>query len=118
MTNYIITRHPATIEWLQSIVQGETIIIPHLHEDMIPKLTREDKVYGILPIHLINRILRRGAEYYAVILPRVPRSRRGQELTISELKEYGAYVARVSSLTLDPIPRVGNRKQTSGGGVR
>lgn len=114
MVNYIITRHPATIEWLKTVIEGETVIVPHLHEDMIPKLTGEDRVYGILPVHLIYRILRRGAEYYAIILPRVPRERRGQELTVRELKEYGAYIARVSGLELEPIPR--GRKMTSGGG--
>ena len=48
------------------------MIVPHLTDDHIKRIGPGDRVYGVLPLHLIHRVLRRGAEYYAVVLPRVP----------------------------------------------
>lgn len=96
-----MTRHKDTARWILSLpgVKGEPVsVIPHLQEDHIRGLKPGDRVYGILPLHLIHRLLQRGVEYYAVVLPRVPDELRGKELDIHEIKQYGGRIWKVEAL--------------------
>lgn len=104
MTDWIITRHESTVAMVREKMGLEdVVIVPHLTEDLIGEMRSGDRVYGILPLHLIYQLRARGVDYYAIVLPNVPPERRGQELSLAELKEYGFRVLRVSELHLEEI---------------
>jgi len=95
---YIVTRHDATIQWIQSIIDEDAKVVPHLKDEDIKKMKEGDKVYGILPLHLIIRLLQKGVEYYGIVLPNVPPEKRGQELSLSQIREYGGKILNIKSI--------------------
>ena len=62
-----------------------------------------DQVYGVLPVHLIEAVLRAGAEYYALVLPNLPPEKRGQELSASEMEALGARIFRVWAIDMEEV---------------
>jgi len=104
MVDYIITRHPATVAMIKKKMGLKNpIVLPHLDEKRISQIMPDDRVYGVLPIHLIYKILMTGAHYYAVVLPDVPPERRGEELTEAELKKYGFRILKVDEIYLREV---------------
>ncbi len=84
--NYIfVSRHKGAREWAAKHVQN-VHIVSHLSLDDIHK---GDKVYGILPIDLVEKICTKGARYFALVIDR-KKSDRGKELTARQLKNRNA----------------------------
>jgi len=103
---WIVTRHEDTVRWVlsfQELSQERVKVVPHLTDEHIKMMGPGDRVYGVLPLHLIHRVLRRGAEYYAVVLPRVPEDRRGAELSIEEIRRYGGRIWKVEDLKVEEV---------------
>ncbi len=77
-----MSRHAGLVEWLRLRgVTGE--VIPHVTD---PAQIRGKVVYGVLPLNLAAE----AAEVWAVDLPNLPAAKRGQELTVEEMDEFGA----------------------------
>lgn len=100
---YIVTRHDATIEWIKSIVKERVRVVPHLDDDCILQMKQGDIVYGILPIHLIKRLLRKGITYYHVVLPNIPFKCRGKELTLSQIKKFGGQIWKINNIDCEMV---------------
>ncbi len=80
--NVIVARHTGLVEWLRLRgVIGE--VIPHVTD---PSQIRGKVVYGVLPLNLAAE----AAEVWVVDLPNLPAAKRGQELSIQEMDEFGA----------------------------
>jgi len=97
---YVVTRHAGLVQWLDEhgyvIIDGEQpTIVDHVTDELIEQLKPGDAVIGIAPPHLIARINARGARFFAVELPRLPREWRGKELTPEMMDEAGAEVREV-----------------------
>lgn len=103
---WIVTRHEDTVRWVlsfQELSQERVKVVPHLTDEHIKMMGPGDRVYGVLPLHLIYQLKVRGVDYYAIVLPNIPLEKRGQELTVKELLEYGFRVLRVSELHLEEV---------------
>ncbi|QGZ14607.1 putative CRISPR-associated protein [Methanobacterium virus PhiF3] len=104
MVDYIITRHPATVSMVVKKMKiDKPVVIPHLTGDHLREMKMGDRVYGVLPIHLLYKVLMTGAHYYAIVLPDVPHERRGEELTEGELKKYGFRLLKVDEIYLREV---------------
>ena len=80
MKTLIVSRHTATIQWLQNQgVDGE--VISHA----TPEAVEGAIVYGNIPLHLaaLAKIV------HMVQIPNLPAEKRGEDLTQSEIVEYG-----------------------------
>jgi len=102
-TLYVITRHQSTVDWIMAKLNGrgvgrDVFVTGDLSEEMILRMRKGDVVYGILPIHLIKRLLRKGVEYYHVVLPNVPYELRGKELTLKQVKEFGGQIWKIEDI--------------------
>lgn len=102
-TLYVITRHQSTVDWIMAKLNGrgvgrDVFVTGDLSEEMILRMRKGDVVYGILPIHLIKRLLRKGVEYYHVVLPRVPREFRGRELSLEQVREFGGEIWKIEDI--------------------
>jgi len=99
MTTLIVTRHPGAVAWLQSRgVEGD--IVSHLDPGQVGA---GDRVYGVLPVHLIDECLRRGAEVFILQLPQIPPELRGKEITAEDMDRLGVKVYEVASLQLREV---------------
>ncbi|GAB4380803.1 CRISPR-associated protein Csx16 [Methanothermobacter thermautotrophicus] len=100
---YIITRHQSTVHWILAKLNGkgldrDVFVTGHLSNEMMLRMRKGDTVYGILPIHLIRRLLRKGVEYFHVVLPHVPYELRGKELTLKQVKEFGGQIWKIDDI--------------------
>ncbi len=101
MVCWVVTRHDDTVKWIQTILGHNHIRqVDHLTPAVMGQMRPGDKVYGVLPLHLVKELLEMGIRYYAIVLPRIPAEKRGKELSISELKEVGIEIYRVSGLEM------------------
>lgn len=101
MTVHVVTRHPGALGWLRS--QG--ICWDRHHERFDARgIKGTDQVIGILPIRVAARICALGARYYHICM-NMPNDRRGSELTLEEMIQFGASLEefRISRL---PKPRM------------
>lgn len=101
--NYIITRHQGTVDWVRAKLNGkgldrDVFVAGHLSNEMIMRMKKGDAVYGILPIHLIKRLLRKGVEYYHMVLPDVPEEFRGKELSLEQVKAFGGQIWKIRDI--------------------
>lgn len=85
--NYLITRHPGALQWLEQQVAMPRMHLAHLEN--LRDLQRGDAVYGTLPIHLIAAVCARGAQYFHLEID-LPQDLRGQELSASQLDALNA----------------------------
>ena len=95
----IITRHKGAVEWIKS--RGfDGIVVEHLLEESI----EEGVTYiGVLPIQMIEKILKAGSQFVLLSLPAVAFSERGQELTPQEMSNAGATLSKISSIVMENI---------------
>jgi CRISPR-associated protein Csx16 len=84
MTTFLITRHPAAIEWVESQGVSADKVVTHLNSTQ--DLDAGDKVLGTLPIHLVAELTHRGVEYWHLSLSLLPELR-GKELSLTELQQ-------------------------------
>lgn len=90
MKTWLITRHSGAIEWFKHTGQHFDHHQAHITMDNIRP---NDRVYGSLPIHLVEEICSRGAEYWHLSLD-LPAHLRGQELTAEQLNQINARIER------------------------
>lgn len=88
MTTYFVSRHPGAIAWVKQQDFALDQLLTHLDASLIEA---GDRVIGTLPIHLAARVCESGGRYFHLSLD-LSAEKRGQELSIDELREYGAVV--------------------------
>jgi CRISPR-associated protein Csx16 len=88
MTTYFITRHPGALDWLEDQAIAVDQVIDHLDPDTV---RAGDVVIGSLPVNLAAQVCERGARYLHLSLD-LPAWARGRELSVEEMREYGARV--------------------------
>ncbi|MBN1192723.1 MAG: CRISPR-associated protein Csx16 [Coriobacteriia bacterium] len=100
MTVWLVSRHPAAVEWVME--QGVPVdrVAEHLTAGMV---VEGDTVIGALPVHLAADICDRRARYVHLALD-VPAGQRGAELTVDDMREYGA---RLTEYHVSPVGPLG-----------
>lgn len=87
----IVSRHQATIDWLQSIgIKGDVV------QHATPKDVLDKYVYGNLPLHFAHL----ARSVHVVEIPNLPEGKRGNDLTKEELIEYGV---RLQAYTVEKV---------------
>lgn len=85
MTTYFVTRHKGAVDWARE--QGiEAQHIPHL---AVERLKPGDTVLGTLPISIVAELCAKDCRYFHLSLD-IPPQKRGQELTLADMKAFGA----------------------------
>lgn len=85
MKTIVITRHIAAVQWLAARgIMGE--VLEHVDS---PEQIRGYHVIGNLPLYLAAE----AAQISAVEFPPLPAGKRGQDLTLTEMDEFGAFLA-------------------------
>ena len=81
----IVSRHPATVNYLKTVF-SEAKVVSHINSpEDIPS---GSLVIGNLPIHLIDELInKRGCRFVLVSLE-IPQELRGKELNEEELRKY------------------------------
>ena len=100
MTTFLITRHPATVDWLlHRNIEAE--LISHYDPDS-DRIGRGDWVIGNLPIQLIADICSRDARYLHLEME-VPEEMRGKELTVNDMDRFQARLVEYSALYIGEL---------------
>lgn len=94
---YLISRHPGAVHWMR--IHGHAFDVHREHLD-IAEIAPGDSIIGTLPINLAAEVCEKGA-YYVHLSLRLPRDARGQELSASELNDYGATLQEYRILRVD-----------------
>lgn len=101
MTVHVVTRHHGALDWLRS----HGIRWDRHHERFDARDIKEtDQVIGILPMRVAARICALGARYLHICI-NMPNDRRGSELTLEEMIQFGASLEEFRILML-PKPRM------------
>lgn len=82
----LVSRHIGTLDWFAQKGFAIDEHVVHFDASMIRK---GDTVLGVLPVHLAAEVCALGGQYYHLDLV-VPLEFRGQELTSTQLDEFGA----------------------------
>ena len=84
MATIFVCRHQGAMVWMKK----QSIAVDFWTDDLCLESVREnDKVIGILPMHLAAAVCARGAKFYALEL-NVPKLFRGRELSENQLKNF------------------------------
>ena len=88
----LLTRHPGAVQWLQRKLgnQSQLEIVAHLEH---VTLKRNDRVYGIFPMHLAAHLCTLGVECWMIDVV-IPATLRGVELSAEQLNQLGAELVR------------------------
>jgi len=86
--NILVSRHPGAIEWVK--LQGICIHTIR-HHLIIDDVRAGDRVFGVLPIHMIAAINAIGADYFHIVVSPTP-DMRGKEWTVAQLITMQAYL--------------------------
>lgn len=90
----IVTRHEGAKDFLRSKGYEGRVI-----EQFSPEMAEKgDLVIGVLPVQLIDEVLRRGARFISIIMPDVPEDMRGKELSPSQMEEFGARLVEIEDI--------------------
>lgn len=95
----IVSRHPASIQWLRSQLAQVDLQLAHLDTAM---LQPGDCVYGNLTIHLVAALNARGARYFHLQID-LPPELRGVELDDTQL---AALEPTLTEIRADVVPGV------------
>jgi CRISPR-associated protein Csx16 len=79
--NIIVSRHPASIEWLRQQLNPVDLELAHLDTEL---LQPGDCVYGNLTVHLVVEVNERRARYFHLQI-NLPPELRGVELDAQQL---------------------------------
>ena len=89
---WIVTRHTGAYQW----VKEETELGQNTFENFTKVKTFDptviqdgDTVVGILPMHLACSVCSAGGRYFAITMD-VPKNKRGSDLTVGQMKKFGA----------------------------
>lgn len=100
MASWFVSRHPGALTWF---IQKHIPIdhcVEHLDTSLISK---NDTVYGVLPLHAIAEICEKGARYFALNF-KLEFSNRGKELTAEVMDQLGC------KLTQYTVTAIGKEK--------
>lgn len=101
MMDWIVTRHYATAKYIEKKAKLKTFTrVDRVSKGVLEDIKRGDRVYGILPIYLAQKIIEKGAEYYAIILPKVNPDKWNKELTQAELIDSGIEIHKIKNLQM------------------
>jgi len=87
--NWLITRHQGLIDWAQQKGQEFDVVRDHLDPADFLYLGEGDRVYGILPLYLINEVGQHGAVYWHLEI-KLTLGQRGTEFTEQFLHQQAA----------------------------
>lgn len=79
---YLVSRHPAAIEWIKQQTSVDQVI-EHLDISLIQP---GDTVIGTLPVHLAAQVCERGGHYLHLELT-IPEGLRGKELSFEDMEK-------------------------------
>lgn len=85
MKTYIITRHPATVEYLKEVFSYDAEIIIHADDNFFASLKENDTVIGILPAPLMTRVCKITNKPFYHFEINLPPELRGKELSLHDL---------------------------------
>jgi len=113
----IVSRYPAAISFARSeleragLLSGEPEVLPHLDESTLSQLGEGDIVAGVLPLPIVARLLGAGVRVFLISL-NLPPEARGRELSIEEMRSYGACLLEVKGvIKLTPLDEVMDKKR-------
>ena len=114
---HIVSRHPATIAWLDGYAAKGQHCLTH-KELYLSAIEPGDKVYGTLPLHLAAAVCEEGAEFYAVSL-KIPRERKGEEIGADEIGEYISVTQYdvTEIIEVEEVPEVEPQRRNYSGGL-
>jgi len=99
MTTHIITRHKGAIEWLEKKgYKGEIS-----DTAVVEKYKKGDAVIGVLPIHIICELEKKGVETILIQMPTIPPEARGKEITPEDMDKYGAKLLRIKKCECEEV---------------
>lgn len=102
MTVYFITRHPMTERWVRFASRRSKLPwqVDTVLEHLDPAIVQPgDVVMGTLPLNVVDAVLQRGAQFWALDLD-VPPALRGKELSATQL---AAFKARLTQYEVKSI---------------
>ena len=110
----IVTRHPATVEWLRQQLSGQRrqVVLPHLDRDLLtrphwqgrPLDWRHTRFFGVFPLWLAADIAMLGGQCWSVDLANTLCSR-GAELNLTDLNQCRPTLVRYRVIALDRMVR-------------
>lgn len=104
MTNIIISRHKGTIEWLKNdmMIEDPVIIKSASLRSIDEYVNKHDKVYGNASLEIIEKVLKKGAEFYYVSVPgnKWRKGGKSKSLNRHQMAEDDAKLLRVKKLEL------------------
>lgn len=102
MATYFVSRHPGALHWMQQHGPAFDRHVPHLDPAQVQP---GDTVIGTLPVNLAAQVCARGAAYWHLVLE-MPAQKRGQELSVQELKVLGAALQQfhITPQKVQPAP--------------
>lgn len=84
MSTWFVCRHPGAIEWMKN----QPIKIDHWETHLdVSKITKTDKVIGVLPMEMAADVCQKGAAFYALSFSSSA-GLRGKELSKELLSEF------------------------------
>jgi CRISPR-associated protein Csx16 len=88
MKTILVTRHQAVLKWIEN--QGIQVDqhLEHFHPD---QAQGGDTLIGNLPIGMVAKLNQMGVSYLHIDI-NVPQAFRGQELTETQMQEFGASI--------------------------
>ena len=87
--NWIINRHPATVEWFKHTYRVQATTLDYLDEQSLTLIKNGDTLLGNLPLQEIAKLCAKGVNYYEIRIPVAQPTRlRGQELNLEQLKQH------------------------------
>lgn len=93
-TTYIVSRHPATVEWIRNEGFSNPILIEHFTDSNMLELVEGDIVIGNLPLSIISEICEKNVAYYNISFENLSKDKRGRELALDEIIEAGINIKR------------------------
>lgn len=92
MSTVFVTRHPGARDWLARHGHSVDRTVDELTAADIAALSPGDTIIGTLPVALAAAVCARGARYFNLVIPSVPRELRGQELDADMLEQLGTRI--------------------------
>jgi putative CRISPR-associated protein (TIGR02620 family) len=95
MEKIVVTRHQNVVQWLVKYghVEPDVQVIAHANYKDI----KNKEVFGVLPMFLAHAA---GCVHH-IDLNKLPAEKRGQELSVAEMEEYGAFLQSYKVLKLE-----------------
>lgn len=94
MATYIITRHPATVQYLKEVLHVSASVVTHADDAFFSGLTPEDEVLGILPAPLMAQVCSKTCKPFGHFEIALSPDLRGKELSLEDLQKLKPCIVR------------------------